>query len=106
MTRTFPSALLALSFSVLSLAAPVSAAWASQIHFRAQPETAPSEARLVVRDTVFRCGAAGCVAPRGASRAELVCAALAREVGGLESFSANGRLFDPAALAECNRRAR
>ena len=79
---------------------------ANPTHFRAQPLAAPSGARLVVRDVVFRCGASGCVAPRGSSRAEHVCAALVREVGALGGFSAAGRPFDAAALEDCNRRAR
>jgi hypothetical protein len=89
-----------------ALSATAGTAEASQTHFRAQPLDLPEAVRLVVRDTVFRCGGAGCVAPRGSSRPELVCSALAREVGGLASFSAGGRAFDAAALEACNRRAR
>ncbi len=89
-----------------ALAATVGQAAARQIHFRADPANPPAEARLVVRDTVFRCGVSGCVAPRASSRPELVCAALAREVGELRSFSSAGRSFDAAALAACNSRAR
>ena len=89
--------------ALLLTAAPAAAA---QPHFRAQPVAASDAARLVVRDTVFRCTAAGCVAPRGEDRAEHVCAALAREVGALAGFSAGDRSFDAAALESCNRRAR
>ena len=95
-----PTSIIALA---LLAAAPAAA---NEPHFRAQPLAAASEARLVVRDTVFRCGAAGCIAPRGSSRAEHVCAGLVREVGALAGFSAGGRAFDEAALADCNRRAR
>ncbi len=98
---TLPTSILALLLS----ATPAAAAPADA-HFRAQPLAAPAAVRLVVRDTVFRCAAAGCVAPRASSRAEHVCAALARQVGGLASFSAAGRSFDAAALEDCNRRAR
>jgi hypothetical protein len=97
---TTPTAILAL----LLLAAPAAAA--NPAHFRAQPLAAPSKARIVARDVVFRCGASGCVAPGGSSRAEHVCAALVREVGALTSFSAGGRPFEAAALEDCNRRAR
>ena len=105
MTRsTAPSATSILALLILA-AAPASAA-ANPAHFRAAPLAATSEARLVARDVVFRCGASGCVAPRGSSRPEHVCAALVREVGALAGFSAAGRPFDAAALEDCNRRAR
>jgi hypothetical protein len=92
-----------LSLAALAGAVPV---LASQAHFRAEPVTAPAEARLVVRDTVFRCGEGGCVAPGGGSRAAIVCTALVREVGPLRSFTVAGRSFDADALAQCNRAAR
>jgi hypothetical protein len=94
-----------LFFGIAALAAAAPAA-ASKAHFRAEPLAAPAEARLVVRDTVFRCGHAGCVAPRGSARAGIVCSALVREVGALRSFSADGRSFGAEELAECNRAAR
>ncbi|HEX8643945.1 MAG TPA: hypothetical protein VF702_08535 [Allosphingosinicella sp.] len=105
MARIAPTLLTSL-LGLAALAASAAPAEASQTHFRAQPLNLPEAIRLVVRDTVFRCGPASCVAPRASSRAELVCAALAREVGGLASFSAGGRAFDAAALEACNRRAR
>ncbi|HEY0014566.1 MAG TPA: hypothetical protein VGB79_17120 [Allosphingosinicella sp.] len=100
---TSPASTLALALALALLSAPAAA---SEAHFRAQPLAASEAVRLVVRDTVFRCGASGCVAPRGSSRPEHVCAALVREVGALASFSAAGRPFDAAALEDCNRRAR
>lgn len=89
--------------SLMSFAGPASA---TAHHYRAEPVAAIDTARLVIRDTVFRCGPSGCVGPRSPDRPERVCAALAREVGALASFSAGGRALDAAALAECNRRAR
>lgn len=89
--------------SLMSFAAPASA---TAHHYRAEPVTAADIARLVIRDTVFRCAPSGCTAARSPDRPERVCAALVREVGALASFSAGGRAFDAAALAECNRRAR
>ena len=93
-------------FALLSVAAAAAPAAASQVHFRAQPVAVPAEARLVVRDTVFRCADSGCVAPRASSRAEIVCSALVREIGAVSSFSANGRSFGADELAACNRAAR
>lgn len=94
----------ALAAATAGAAAPARAP--GEAHFRAHPATASTAQRLVVRDTVFRCGVDGCVAPRGTSRPELVCSALAREVGTVASFIAGGRSFDAAALETCNRRAR
>jgi hypothetical protein len=87
----------------MSFAGPAAA---TAQHYRAEPVTAVDAQRLVIRDTVFRCGASGCTAARSADRPERVCAALVREVGALASFSVGGRVLDAAALAECNRRAR
>ena len=100
------AALAPTSTLALLLLATAPALAAAPAHYRAQPLAAPSEARLVARDVVFRCTASGCVAPRGSSRPDHVCAALVREVGALAGFSAGGRPFDAAALADCNRRAR
>jgi hypothetical protein len=101
MARQVSSALFALL--AFAAAAPASAAG---VHYRAQPAAVPADARLIVRDIVWRCGDGGCTAPRNGSRAEIVCASLARELGTLASFSAGGRSFDAAALENCNRRAR
>jgi hypothetical protein len=106
MTRQITSAWFAFLLTTLTFAATALPASASQAHFRAQPVAATSQARLVVRDTIFRCGPAGCAAPRGSTRPAIVCSVLAREVGELRSFSADGRSFDPAELEACNSRAR
>ena len=106
MTRQLLSSLSATFLTAAAFAATAAPAMASQAHFRAQPVAPASEARLVVRDTIFRCGTAGCAAARGSTRPEIVCSVLAREVGQLASFSAGDRDFDTAALEACNRRAR
>lgn len=106
MVRQVSSALFALLFAVLALGATSGPAFASGVHYRVVPATAPAEVRLIVRDIVWRCGSGGCTAPQNGSRAEIVCSSLAREIGVLASFSAGGRVFDAAALENCNRRAR
>lgn len=100
------STLVSFTAGLAALASVTGPAAASQVHFRAEPVTAAPEARLVVRDTVFRCGEAGCVAPNASSRAEIVCTALARRLGELRTFAAAGRSFDAEELARCNRAAR
>jgi hypothetical protein len=106
MVRQAFSALFALLFAILTLGAAAGPALASGVHYRVVPVTAPAEVRLIVRDIVWRCGGSGCTAPQNGSRAEIVCASLAREIGALASFSAGGRVFDAAQLENCNRRAR
>jgi hypothetical protein len=92
--------------AALALAVSAAPASASPSHFSARPLWSAETGRLVVRETVFHCVPSGCTAPRSADRPEHVCAALAREIGPLASFSAGGRALDEAALAACNRRAR
>jgi hypothetical protein len=75
-------------------------------YYRAQPVAAAPDARIITRDSVWRCGASDCTADRSGSRPAIVCARLAHEIGALRSFSVDGRPFDTAALESCNRRAR
>jgi hypothetical protein len=84
------------------VAAPVSAAPL----FQAQPEVTPSAAKLVLRDTLWKCGDAGCGAAQGHSRPAVVCAVLAKEVGALRSFSFKGEAMSAEELNRCNARAK
>jgi hypothetical protein len=81
-------------------------AFASGVQYRAEPAVTPAADRLVIKDIVWKCGAAGCVARQGNSRAAIDCSALAREVGTLRSFAVGGQPLDSAALGKCNARAR
>jgi hypothetical protein len=74
--------------------------------YRAEPANPPKASRLIVKEIVWRCAAAGCVAPRGNSRPAVDCSALAHEIGTLRSFTVEGRALDPAALEKCNARVR
>jgi hypothetical protein len=103
MNRQLTSSLLAF-FLTMSLFGGT--AFASGAQYRADPAAPPAAARLVVREIVWKCGAGGCVAPQGNSRAAIDCSALAREVGTLRSFTVGGQPLDSAALGKCNARAR
>lgn len=103
MFRQLTSSLLAFFFA-LSLFGGT--AFAAGAQYRAEPASPPAAARLVVREIVWKCGAAGCVAPQGNSRAAIDCSALAREVGTLRSFAVGGQPLDSAALGRCNAKAR
>ena len=105
MTRFITSTLLAFLFSFTLLGGTAFAA-AGGGQYRAEPASPPTAARMIVKDIVWRCGAAGCVAPRGNSRPAIDCSALAHEVGTLRSFTVEGQALDPAALEKCNARAR
>jgi hypothetical protein len=104
MTRQLTSTLLAFLFSFALLGGTAFAAPGGQ--YRAEPASPPAASRLIVKDIVWRCGAAGCVAPRSNSRPAIDCSALAHEVGTLRSFIVEGQALDPAALEKCNARAR
>ena len=91
--------------AVLSLALVATPAFASD--FQAETGTQPPHSRFVARDSIWRCAGTACVSTNQTStRPAIVCAALARQVGALRSFSANGRSFGAEDLQACNARAR
>ena len=56
----------------------------------------------VINDVAFKCEGATCRGSQGTSRAEVVCARLARKVGEVASFAAKGEALDAEGLAKCN----
>lgn len=94
-----------LRFAFLSLALLPAPALAAG--FQAETSTRPPQTRFVARDSIWRCTGNACVSTNETStRPAIVCAALARQVGALRSFSANGRAFGAEELQACNARAR
>ena len=81
-------------------------AFAATPHYKAEPTAPPAAEKLIVRETVWKCGPSGCVAGQGNSRPAIECGALARRLGTLRSFAAGGRTFAPEELEKCNARAR
>ena len=75
-------------------------------YYSATPVAAPAKASIVTRSTVWHCGEGVCTASKATSRDAIMCELMVREVGALQSFSANGAAFDADALAKCNARAR
>jgi hypothetical protein len=104
MTRQLTSTFLAFLLTLSLMGGTAFAAPGGQ--YRAEPVVPPTASRLIVKDIVWRCGAAGCAAPRGNSRPAIDCSALTHELGTLRSFTVEGRALDPAALEKCNARAR
>ena len=94
-----------LRYTILSLAFLSTPAFAAG--FQAETNARPPQERFVARDSIWRCTESVCVSTnRTATRPAIVCAALARQVGALKSFSADGRAFSDGELQSCNARAR
>ena len=74
-------------------------------HYQAEPAAKPAETRIVLRDTIWKCGDTGCVAGKSDSRPAIVCAVLAREVGTLNRFVVKGEPLPAEQLEKCNARA-
>ena len=87
--------LLALSAMALS-AAPVAAST-----YSAKPAVPTSE-RVISRDISWTCGPAACLGSSDESRPAVLCQALAKRAGRIESFVVDGRAFDSAQLEKCN----
>jgi hypothetical protein len=106
MTRQMFPALFAFLLSIVAFAAAAGPAFAASGHYRAEPVTPPAAERLVVRDLMWRCSGGSCLAGRNHSRPAIICAALAREVGPLRTFSTAGTPLAAAELEKCNAHAR
>ena len=61
-----------------------------------------SAPKIVARDIIWACGPAACQGSTNESRPAIVCQSLAKKVGRLESFVADGRAFASAELDRCN----
>jgi len=104
MTR-FASLSAAAIASFMLLSATAATAQSNTVFYAAKP-VAESSAKLVVRDTLWKCGTNGCISTtKGTSRPAFVCEALVKEVGAIASFRAGAQEFDAEALAKCNARA-
>ncbi len=88
---------------VLALTLAATPAYASS-YYRAELAVAPADARLVLRDSVWRCGGSSCAGTEGSSRPMVVCSLLARQVGKLRSYHSAGKPFSSEELDKCNAR--
>lgn len=87
----------ALFLSALSiLAVPAAAA-----SYSAKLAT-PMSGHVVARDINWACGADGCEGTTAESRPAVLCQALAKKAGKVESFVVDGRAFGDTELARCN----
>ncbi len=75
-------------------------------HYQARPSGLPAVAKFVAKDVVWKCGDGGCSAGKSNSRPAIVCAALVKQVGRIDSFTAGGEALPADQLEKCNGRAR
>ena len=89
--------------AVLAFAFLSSTAFAG--HYRVQPADPAVDGRFVVKELIWTCGASACSAAKSNSRPAVVCAALARKIGALASFTVSGKPLEAGELEKCNARA-
>lgn len=63
---------------------------------------APTNGRIVARDINWACGAGACQGATAESRPAVLCEALAKRAGKLDSFAVDGRAFSTTQLDKCN----
>ncbi|HVJ00593.1 MAG TPA: hypothetical protein VM662_00330 [Sphingomonas sp.] len=99
-------AVAAAAAATLALTPATGYAQGARGYYAATPVTAPEKTSLVTRSTVWKCGDGVCTAGKANTRDNIMCELVAREVGQLSAFRANGTEFDAEALAKCNTKAR
>jgi hypothetical protein len=62
----------------------------------------PSTGHIVARDINWACGADGCTGATAESRPSVLCQALVKQAGRVDSFLVDGRAFSSAELEKCN----
>ncbi|MEO8176502.1 MAG: hypothetical protein ABI626_07570 [Sphingomicrobium sp.] len=87
--------LLAIAAATLVASPSVAATYSAKL-------IAPATQRIIARNIVWNCGPAACQGATEESRPAVLCQSLAKRAGRVESFVADGRAFDPAALDRCN----
>lgn len=63
---------------------------------------ASAEGHIIARDINWSCGSGTCEGATDQSRPAVLCQALAKHAGTVESFVVDGRAFSDAELAKCN----
>ena len=62
----------------------------------------PASGRIIAREINWACGADGCQGATAESRPSVLCQALAKQAGHVDSFLVDGRPFTEAELGKCN----
>lgn len=102
MLRTLASAIVA---SAALLAAAGVQAQTANGYYTATPIAKPAKERLMTRATPWRLQGNTFVAAQAPERDTTLCTLVARDVGGLASFTVGGKSYDAAQLDKCNAKA-
>ncbi len=98
--------LISLAVAALTLGVSLPAS-AQTPTYRAVPAVKMTVAsNVVIGETLWNCGTAGCTTSKATSRPAIVCEQTAKKFGKLESFAVGAANFDDAALAKCNAKAK
>ena len=94
----------ALLGTAVTFGATTSPAYAASGAFYQAQLAAPLDgAKVQIQNGVaWKCDGADCRGSAGGSRAEVVCARLARKFGEVTAFAVKGEALDAEALAKCN----
>ena len=82
--------------ALASLAAPVAGA-----NYSAKLAS-PRTGHIIARDVNWACAGDSCQGATDESRPPVLCQALAKQAGRIESFAVDGRAFSDADLGKCN----
>ena len=64
--------------------------------------SSPASGHIVARDINWACSGATCEGATAESRPAVLCQALAKKAGKVETFLVDGRAFSDAELGQCN----
>jgi len=100
--RPAPRSAIVAALAAAAACIPAAAALPSGF-YAAELTAQPAKGKFVARQLVWNCEGANCAATqKSPSRAELVCASLAREAGEVKAFRAGKVVFDAPEIARCN----
>jgi len=105
-TRAILAAAPALATGFAALLATPASAQLPINYYIAVPTAAPASTRLITNGTAWRWENAAFVSSKAPQRDVILCAAVAKRVGPLASFTVAGKAYDADALASCNNHAK
>jgi hypothetical protein len=86
---------------LIASAAVLAAAPAAAANYSAKLAS-PAAGHIVARDVNWACDGAACQGATDESRPAVLCQALVKQAGKVESFAVDGRAFSEAELGKCN----
>ncbi len=98
-------ALAALTTSAVLFVGTATPAFAGASVYRMVAVSPVEATRIIVKDSLWSCDGNSCVASNVTSRPVVICAAAAKKIGQIESFTVNGVALSADELAKCNAKA-